>query len=145
MTENSRDSGEHGFFWQGTAEELERWKRYVQDKAVTFVRNGYSVAWYPDGYNWIDVFIPERWYAREPELRASVKFFNQPSKFGIEGGCISKLTIQLRHQDPIARVRGRPHEQVVTLFNYDRGAEIDRLGAHAEARSLYDLVLKFLN
>lgn len=145
MTNGSQDSESHGFIWEGTVEELESWKRQIQRKAIEFVENGYSVAWYPDGYNWMDVYVPERWYARQPELRASLKFFNEPSNFGIDGGCISKLTIQLRHQDPIAQFRGRPHEQVVTLFNYDRGLEIDRLSAHADARHLYDLVVRLLN
>lgn len=93
----------------------------------------------------MDVYTPQRWYAREPELRAMIKFFREPSQFGIDQGRISKLTIQVRTEDPLAKVVGRPHEAVTTLFNYDRGDDVDRLDEHPQAKVLYDLVIEELN
>ncbi len=136
---------ENGIHWEGTPESLRRWKDYKRRKAITFVSRGYSVSWYPDGDNTMDVYTPERWYAKEPELRAMIKFFNEPSQYGIDHGKISKLAIQVRSVDVLAKVVGRPHETITTLFNYDRGDDIDRLHDHAGARALCDLVLTELN
>ncbi len=128
----------------GTRTELEDWKKYKQEKATAFVSLGYSVSWYPDGDNWMEVYHPQRHQANEPELRASIKFFRDPSRFGIDGGRVSKLTIVTRDVDILQKVMGRPYETVETLFNYDRGADIDILDGHVSARKLCDIVLETL-
>lgn len=145
MTQQPEQPDEEGLIWEGTPEELEEWTQYVKRKAISFVEHGYSVEWFPDGNNWMHVYLPERSYARKPELRATVKFFNKPSEFGIDNGRISKLCVQLRSENAMAKVRGGPYEQVDTLFNYDRGPDVDRLNEHAGAKDLYDLIVRELN
>ena len=135
---------DQGLHWTGSREELEQWKVYKKQKALAFVELGYSVAWYPDGDNWMGVYTPERRHARTPELKATAKFFRETSRYGIDSGRISKLTIQLRSEDLIAKVAGAPFEEVETLFNYDRGLDIDRLDENPRARELYDHVLREL-
>ena len=93
----------------------------------------------------MEVFIPERWYANQPELRASMKIFPVASPHGINQGKISKLAIQLRIENPIAKVQSRLYERVETLFNYDRGLDVDHLKEHAAGKALYDLVIKLAN
>ena len=132
---------EEGIFCEGTREELEQWKQYKKQKALKFVEEGYSVEWYPDGNGWMDVYTPERGHACQPEIRASVKFFAEPSQFGMNKGRISKLSIQVRSVDLIAKVAGHPYETVDTLFNYDRGGDVDRLKENLQAKRLYDIVV----
>lgn len=136
--------GSEGVYWEGSRRGLSAWKAYKRTKAKRFVELNYSVAWYPDGTNWMDVFIPERHHAKQPEMRAEVKFFGEPSKYGINGGRISKLTIQTRTEDLLAKVVGKPYEKIETLFNYDRGPDIDRLHENSRARKLYDHVFQEL-
>ncbi len=128
-----------------TPEQLSAWLDYKQRKAVAFVERGYSVSWSRDPDNWMDVFVPERHHAQAPEVRASIKFFGSPSEYGIDGGMVSKLTIQRRTTDLLARVLGQPWERVETLFNYDRGPDIDRLREDATAHRIYHDVLEELN
>jgi hypothetical protein len=132
---------DEGVRWEGSRRELSAWKAYKRAKAKRFVELNYSVAWYPDGTNWMDIYIPERHHAKQPELRAEVKFFSEPSKYGINGGRISKLTIQTRTEDLLSKAVGRPYEKIETLFNYDRGPDIDRLDENPKARKLYEHVL----
>lgn len=136
---------DQGVSWSGTPEELADWTRYKKQKALRFVELGYSVAWYPDGDNWMDVYTPERMHAHEPEIRASVKFFSDPSQYGIDRGKISKLTIQAREVDLMAKALGRPYETVVSLFNYDRGLDVDCLYEKPAAMTLYEDVVRRLN
>lgn len=135
---------DEGVHWQGSRRELSAWKTFKRGKARRFVDLNYSVAWYPDGTNWMDVYIPERHHAKQPELRAVVKFYREPSKYGIDGGRISKLTIQTRSEDLLAKAVGQPYEKIETLFNYDRGPDIDRLNENPKARKLYAIVLREL-
>ena len=135
---------DEGIHWEGTRKELDEWKEYKMQRAHEFVSRGYSVAWCPDGDNWMDVYHPQRHHVKEPELRASVKFFREPSKFGMDGGRISKLTIQTRDVDPWEKVLGRSYETVETVFNYDRGTDVNRLPYDARARKLYDVVQEIL-
>jgi len=135
---------EEGMFWGGTREELERWKKYKKQKALRFVQEGYSVEWYPNGDCFIGVYTPERAYANQPEIKADVKFFMKPSEFGINKGKISKLSILVIRRDIIAKVQGKPYETVDILFNYDRGADVNKLRNNPQARKLYDIVLQEL-
>jgi hypothetical protein len=58
---------------------------------------------------------------------------------------VSKLTIQERRTDLIAKVLGKPFEQVRTLYNYDRGSDVVELATHDEAGRLYNAILEELN
>src|SRR5262245_45403513 len=92
-TEHRPGFEEDGFYWEGTREELDAWKQYKKRKALAFVGRGYSVEWYPDPDGWMDVFTPERFQIKAPEYRASIKFYSEPSPYGIGSGRISKLSI----------------------------------------------------
>jgi len=135
---------DEGVHWEGSRRGLSAWKAYKRAKAKRFVELNYSVAWYPDGSNWMDVFVPERHHAKQAELRAEVKFYREPSNYGIGGGRISKLTIMTRRTDPLAQVAGQAYETIETLFNYDRGPDVDRFHENPKARKLYEHVLREL-
>lgn len=124
---------------------LDDWSAYKKQKAHAFVDRGYSVEWSPDADAWMDVYLPERRERRRPEVRATAKFFTEPSSYGIDGGRISKLSITSRRTDPIAQVMGRPYETVHLLYNYDRGLDVDKLNADREAQRLYRAVVDELN
>jgi hypothetical protein len=122
-----------GVEWQGSPESLEQWKAYKQAKAVRFVQHGYAVEWSPDASNSMMVYSPRRHATGQREIRAGVLFFAEPSKFGIDGGRISKLHIGV----------GAFSRQ--TLYNYDRGLDVDRLSENPAAQALFDIVLAELN
>ena len=138
-------SDDEGVHWEGTPAELAAWKAYKQRKAVAFIELGYSVEWSRTGDPFMDVYVAERPFANRPEVRASIQFYGRPSQFGIDGGMVSKLTIQRTRTDLIKRVLGHEHEHVETLFNYDRGPDFDRLDRDEVARTLYHAVLEELN
>lgn len=124
---------------------LDDWAAYKKQKAHAFVARGYSVEWSPDADHWMDVYLPERRERRRPEIRAGVKFFQDPSPFGIDNGKISKLAIESRHTDLIARVMGKPYETIRVLYCYDRGLDVDKLSSNREAQRLYRAVVDELN
>lgn len=138
---------EDGIFWEGSRESLEAWKAYKRTKAHAFVERGYSVSWYPDGHGWMSVYLPERHHAGTPEIRAEAKFYSEPSQFGIEGGKISKLSILTTKTDVLLDVLslGKQGTRTETLYNYDRGLEVDHLHTNPQARALYDAILEELN
>lgn len=136
---------EDGVLWMGTREELDAWKKYKKRKALAFVEQGYSVEWYPDGDGWMGVYHPERWYARTPELRADVKFFGRASMHGIDGGMISKLSIQETRRGTFRDLVVPGSSSVRTLYNYDRGLDIDHLSLSPDASRLYYAILEELN
>jgi hypothetical protein len=145
MTDESDRIDEGGVRWEGTRKELEVWKRYKKTKAVSFVERGYSVSWYPDGDNWMQVYLPERHHAKAPEMLAEVKFYGHASKYGIDGGMVSKLSITETRTDLAAYVLGRPWKRSRVLYNYDRGPDVNRLRTSPEALRLYGAVLEELN
>ena len=136
---------EDGVIWMGTRESLEAWKTYKHKKAIRFVERGYSVAWFPDADNWMDIFLPERRHSHEPELRAAVSFFSEPSQFGINGGRISKLDIRETRTNIVRQVMGYKGKRINIVYNYDRGSDVDRLHKEGRARRLYDAILEELN
>jgi len=77
---------DEGLHWEGSRRDLSAWKAYKRAKAKRFVELNYSVEWYPDGTNWMEVYIPKRHHAKQPELRAEVKFYREASRYGIDGG-----------------------------------------------------------
>lgn len=121
------------------------WEEYKRAKAHAFVDRGYSVEWSPDEGHWMKVYIPQRSEDRKPSIEAMAKIYEQPSKFGIDGGRISKLSIQTSYVDVIKKVLGHTYEQVVTLYNYDRGPDVDRLRPGTRAHRLFRDVIDVLN
>lgn len=73
--------------------------------------------------NWITVTQPGG-------LKAWLKVYDTPSKYGIHGGFVSK--IQIRFADE-------------WLYNFDRGLDIDELDRHEGARDFFDLILSAAN
>ncbi|MCI0441073.1 MAG: hypothetical protein L0177_18370, partial [Chloroflexi bacterium] len=100
---------------------------------IAFVRRGYSVEWIPDDSSWMNVFVPSRVLPSRRDLVAFTQFYRDPSKFGINGGRVSKLLIM---------GRGAPRE---TWYHYDRGLDVDVLEQNPEAWKLYDAVIEELN
>lgn len=145
MGNSEEEISEDGVFWEGTRAELEAWKEHKREKAIAFVQRGYSVEWSPDGAPRMSVYLPQRHYAREPELRAEVQAYRDPSHFGIDGGRISKLLIRRTRVDILAQAIGAPYETVEVFYNYDRGPDLDRLATDALARRLFDDVVRELN
>lgn len=145
MNDTGNGHGESEWSWKRTPSELERWIEYKRTKAHGFVDRGYSVEWTTDGNNWMGVYIPQRHDRKEPELRATAKIFEEPSEFGINGGRVSKLTIQTQYVDLIEKVLGKAPENVVTLFNYDRGDDVNRIAPGSKAERLYRDVIEILN
>ena len=86
--ETSQGFTDQGIHWPGTRETLETWKAFKQKKALDFVTLGYSVSWYSDGVDWMEVYKPARLYVDPREIRAKVKFFSKPSERGIKQGRI---------------------------------------------------------
>lgn len=121
------------------------WAEYKQRKAIAFVTRGYSVEWVPDADNWMGVYTPQRTDPVRPEVRADVKFFRDPSEYGINQGRISKLSIHARTTDLMQQIMGRPAEKIEVLYNYDRGLDVDRLSRSRESRALFSAVLEELN
>ena len=71
------------------------WVEYKRRKMHFFIDQGYSVEWTPDESNWIGIYVPQRTDAAQPELRAMIKCFHEPSKFGIDNGRIlRRLRVQ---------------------------------------------------
>lgn len=124
----------------GTRRALARWKHYKRRTALALVARGYSVEWYPDGTNRIDVYVPERLNAGTPEVRARVQFYMEPSRFGINGGRISRLRILELNSSAIER-----STRAETVFCYDRNGQFDHLFEHPVALELYRTVVDVLD
>jgi len=143
---SQRGFHEDGIYWEGSRDSLEAWKLYKRTKAHAFVERGYSVSWSPDGDGWMSIFLPRRPYAGTPEIRAEVKFHADPSSFGIREGRISKLAIMVfAAGDDDPDVLLEDNDLGTTLYNYDRGLDVDHLHTNPQARALYDAVLEELN
>lgn len=121
------------------------WAEYKRRKAIAFVTRGYSVEWVPDADNWMGIYTPQRSDPDRPEVRADVKFFRDPSEYGINQGRISKLSIHARTTDLMQQIMGRPAEKIAVLYNYDRGLDVDRMSRNRESRALFSAVLEELN
>lgn len=145
MTDEHEWIEEDGLRWEGTREELEAWKRYKKTKAIAFVERGYSVEWYPDGENWMGIYMPERHYARAAETRAEVKFYGHPSSYGIDGGMVSKLSITSTTTHAIRQLLEGRGSLTRMLYDYDRGLSVNRLEASPEGQRLYNAILEELN
>lgn len=78
---------------------------------------------------WITVVMPgeiEPWHA----LRAEIKTFAVPSKYGIKRGRISKLAVSWGDQ---------------SLYGYERGQDFDCLDEHPDGRMFYESILGVAN
>lgn len=91
------------------------------------------------------VYLPERAYAKTPEIRAETKFYSVPSQFGIHQGKVSKLAITVFELSDTPDVLLEENNLGTLVYSYDRGLDVDQLHAHPQARSLYDAILEELN
>ncbi len=123
---------------------LDDWVAYKKRKAHAFVDRGYSVEWSPDADSWMAVYLPQRHERRRPQIEASAKFYLDRSRYGINGGRISKLSIVSAWIDPVDEAFGRPPKSTM-LYNYDRELDVDRLTTDREAARLYRAVLDELS
>ncbi len=67
------------------------------------------------------------------EYTYQAKVYGCGSEYGIENGCISKMSIR----------KGSIREGYKELYHYDRGLDFDRLDA--EGREVYEQILKKYN
>ena len=85
-------------------------------------KHGYEVKPGGDG-RWITVMHSEK-------LQAFLKVYDEPSKWGIGGGHISKLEV---------RADGK------WLYNFDRGLDFNDLGQHPTAEDFFNTILAIAN
>lgn len=121
------------------------WRAYKLDKAMTMVLYEYSVEWTPIDANWMTVYTPGCPLEERSELRAAAKFYMDPSKYGIDGGRISKLYIQEVDHSLLETLLGQPAAKRRTVFAYDRGPDFNHLDEHPAAQTLHNLLLQELN
>lgn len=114
------------------------------NKAISFVKEGYSVEWRPDESAWMTVYMPGR-LGREPLYRAHAGFSSAPSSEGINAGCLKKLLIQRKYLADQLYHPGAIQDLEAVLYDYDCGPHLDRLMEDQEAQRLYDVVIKYLN
>ena len=145
MTSNGTSNG-HGNGRSDPIDPQTAWIAYKRSKALAFVNRGYSVEWAPDDDHWMGIYTPQRYeHPRTPEVRATVKFFEEPSASGIDGGRVSKLHIQVIQRDLIKQVFGEKYQTGITLYNFDRGLDVDRLRPRSPPAKLYRDVIDLLN
>lgn len=124
---------------------MEDWIKYKQEKAVAFVKRGYCVDWLPPENHWMTVYIPGCSFDLIPELRATAKFYRTSSKFGIEGGRISKLEIRESTYTLTEELLGRQPTRSNVAYNFDRGLDRDHLSEFPDSRRLYLDIIDLLN
>lgn len=100
----------------------------------------WAVAVHGEESNWIHVHTPNHAPVAQHRLHASIKLFHEPSRFGINQGRISKLTIWQSHEESMQTV-----PRSLTLFSYDRGTDVNMLNKNTAAKDFYDQILTFLN
>jgi len=123
-----------------------KWKEYCLDRAQEFVEEGYLVEM-PDEKTprWMHIYTPQEKVIDKERASAGAKFYYKPSRYGINEGRVSKLTIDVwpdkeEEQPPVADRE--------LVYSYERdfeGPEINELDQHLVAQELYETVLKILN
>ncbi len=134
-----------GISWVGSRDRGMLQLMYKKAKAHAFVERGYSVSWYPDGDGWMRVYLPERAYAKSPEIRAEAKFYSEPSPFGIRKGKVSSLVIMVSELNEAPDVLLGETKSGTMVYSFDRGLDVDHLHTDSRARELYDAILQELN
>lgn len=124
---------------QQNENDSECWAAYRHRKVMRLLDRGYTVDPWTSCGHWLQVVAFSDDYTR-PRFIATVKFFYQPSSFGIDGGRISKLGIQTIEEGSPCRFR--PGE---FLFSFERGLDIDRLDERFDAKRFYDSLIEELN
>lgn len=129
------------------------WNIYRQQRIEALQQQGYLVSTPTHDDHWLSVGAigtpgtpgsPAASHA-ESYLAAEVKCFQEPSRYGIDEGRISKLSIA-RYERPTCRqlfLRSRP--EPTELYNFDRGLDYDRLKDDDAARRFYQDLLDQLN
>lgn len=151
MTDNGdRGFSEDGIRWEGTRAQLEAWKEYKRHKARAFVDRGYAVSWTPDGYDWMDIYVPERPYARAHELRAEVQLLVTPEQAQADGSRIAGLTIFERRVQTVVMLPILPNANPVRvlrdeqsrIFYNDGPAQVKLLKPSPDASQLHTAILE---
>lgn len=120
------------------------WNTYRQQRIEALQQQGYLVRPLALDDTWLNVGAIESPTA-ESYLGSQVQFFQEPSRFGIDEGRISKLSIA-RYERPTCRqlfLRSRP--EPTELYNFDRGLDYDRLKDDDAARQFYQDLIDVLN
>lgn len=76
-----------------------------------------------DNTNWVTVTGPDG-------LTCLMKVYDTPSKYGIEDGCISKISMW---------------DGDDCLFHYDRGLDLDDLDQHLDSMEFFDVLMAVAN
>lgn len=73
-------------WWEGTRREYKRWIAYKREWALTFMKRGLSVGWYPEEGDCKVVFVPARPDVDEVGCLATFMFYGRPMKHSIKEG-----------------------------------------------------------
>lgn len=118
----------------------ESWAAYKLKKGRGLSARGYRVYATSTSDHWMRVVIPQGRIYCPRRVWADVKFFSEPSEYGIDGGRISKLTIETIMEIGVGGFR--PGK---TLFCFERGPMVNRLKWNRKANQLYGDLLRELN
>lgn len=119
------------------------WIAYKHIKAAMLQQQGYEVRGGAARDHWLNVgaagATPDHFY------HANVQFYQEPSRYGIDDGKVSRLWIA-RYEVPTwidVFHSNRPGHSVV--YNFDRGEDVDSLKQHSKAKELYQALIELLN
>lgn len=118
---------------------------YKMQKAQAFVEKGYSVCWYPDHEGCMAIYHPKRLRDKLPEVRAIVRFSQNPLTEGLVGGRITRLVISTVGLYPVRAARGEGAVGRDIVFCYEEGVVKTDRQRDQRLRRVIDDVLDELN
>jgi hypothetical protein len=121
------------------------WVAYKKRQAERIRDHGYAARWSSHDGEWLEIAYREPALPGQSVLHASVKFFMEPSEYGIDGGRVSKLMVRRHRSDLLAEVLGQPRRPAAILYSYDRGLDTDDLDDDRAARNFFQAILDVLN
>lgn len=124
--------------------EADPWPAYRGRCVARLVEAGFTVEPAGRRQHWIDlaVFGSPR---AESYLAAGALVFQDPSEFGLERGRISKLWIARHHRPTCRELYFKESADSHTLYNFDRGLDINRLATDKAAAKMYRTLVDILN
>lgn len=129
----------------GTAAHRAEWTAYMKRQAERIRDHGYAARWNSRDGEWLEIAYREPAMPGQSVLHASVKFFMEPSEYGIEGGRVSKLMVRRHTSDLLGEVLGQPRRPATILYSYDRGLDTDDLEEDRAAYNFFRAILDALN